>query len=251
MGDSLLRFNGKLVLQDFFTPSDQLNDIAKDLDFGGGGVVVLPDAMGSATHPHLVVATGKPGKFYLEDRAAMGRYLTGVGGTDGNVAEVSAGSALGIWGTPAVWGGNMYIAPFASPLRAFSVSSGVISASWTMQTGDTISQGGGTPSISAAGTGQAATNNPIVWILDNGVNGAAFSTVDANNVPIYGPAILKAFDASNLATRLYSSDASTADTAGNAVKFTVPTVANGKVYVANGGPTLGTSGQLTVYGLKP
>jgi len=243
MGDSLLRFNAGLVLQDFFTPSDQLNDFTNDLDFGSGGVLVLPDAMGSTTHQHLVIATGKPGKFYLEDRTAMGRYLTGAGGTDGNVSEVSAGA--GIWGTPAVWGGNIYMAPFSSPLRAFSVTGGVVSASWTMQSADTISQGGGTPSISAAGTGQTAANNPIAWILDNGANGASFGGT-------YGPAILKAFDATTL-TRLYSSAVSSADTAGNAVKYTVPTIANGKVYVAGGlaGSTVGTTGQLTVYGLKP
>jgi len=113
-----------------------------------------------------------------------------------------------------------------------------------MQTTDVLQGGGATPSISAAGTGQAAANNGIAWVLDNSANGATFGFA-------YGPAILKAFDATNLATRLYSSDASSADTGGNAVKFTVPTVANGKVYVAGGGATIGASGQLTVYGLKP
>ena len=113
-----------------------------------------------------------------------------------------------------------------------------------MQGSDAISGYGGTPSISAAGTGQTAASNPIVWVLDNGANGT-------NSGGPYGPAILKAYDATNLSSRLYSSANAAADTGGYAVKFTVPTVANGKVYVGGGGATIGASGQLTVYGLKP
>ena len=171
----------------------------------------------------------------------MGRYLTNAG-ADGNVSEVSAGG--GIWGTPAVWGGNIYIAPFSSQLRAFSVSGATVSATWTLQGSDIITQGGATPSISAAGSGTTAASNPLVWILDNGLNGASFGGT-------YGPAVLKAYDATKLGNPLYSSANAAADTGGYAVKFTVPTIANGKVYVGGGGATIGTSGQLTVYGLKP
>jgi hypothetical protein len=56
--------------------------------------------------------------------------------------------------------------------------------------------------------------------------------------------VLRAYDATNVPTMLYSTQQNANDTAGNAVKFAVPTIANGKVYV-------GTSTEVDVYGLIP
>ena len=57
------------------------------------------------------------------------------------------------------------------------------------------------------------------------------------------PAILFAFDLNNLGNELWDRSLSgQRDAAGNAVKFSVPTVANGKVYI-------GTRTELDVYGL--
>ena len=85
---------------------------------------------------------------------------------------------------------------------------------------------GATVSVSSNGS-----NNGIVWEIDN------------TNHRTSGPAILRAYDASNVSTELYdSTQAGSRDTAGLALKFTVPTIAAGKVFV-------GTSNELDIYGL--
>jgi outer membrane protein assembly factor BamB len=70
--------------------------------------------------------------------------------------------------------------------------------------------------------------------------------------------VLHAYDATTL-TELYNTSMNgTLDQLGNGVKFVVPAVANGKVYVGTRGNNTGgaygstsISGELDAYGLKP
>jgi len=152
----------------------------------------------------------------------------------------TAPAAECVYASPAYWNGTLYIAVRLGPLMALKLSSGMFQFSGQFaiaasQSAETYDFPGPTPMISASPSGGA-----IVWVLDNNANGT--STADGNRA--LGAAVLRAYDATNLATTLYSSATLPADTGGNAVKFAVPVVANGHVYVAG-------VGTLTVYGLAP
>ena len=75
------------------------------------------------------------------------------------------------------------------------------------------------------------SSNGILWALQS--NGDS------------SPGTLHAYDPSNLAHEYYTSDqAGTRDQLDPWLKFTIPLVANGRVYVVS-------SGQLTAFGLLP
>jgi hypothetical protein len=240
-GESLLKLQAGASIQviDFFTPRNWAALNGGDNDFGSGGVVVLPDSFGSAAHPHLIAAVGKEGVIYLADRDGLGRYNPS---GNLNLQTLAVGSGLngncnlycGFFSTPAVWNGTVYLAAQSDALKAFKFSGGLIGSSASSQSAELYKFPGASPVISASGL-----TNGLVWVLDNNANG----TSSGNSVGP-GPAILRAYDATNLATLVYSSATVPADRAGHAVKFAVPTVANGKVYV-------GGNGQVTIYGLKP
>jgi len=223
-GDDDLGFdltNGVFTIQDSFTPSNQANLSSTDQDLGSGGPVLLPDQTGA--HPHELVQVGKSGKIYVVDRDSMGGYSTT---SENIVQEISGQLQGGIWGMPAYWNGNIYFWGRNDNLRAFSVTAGKLSAQGTSVGPEENTFSTPTPAVSSNG----ATNG-IVWALE----ADTFSSSD--------PAILRAYDATNVATEFYnSSQNSSRDAAPPAVKFTVPTIANGKVYV-------GGVKKVSVYGL--
>jgi hypothetical protein len=242
-GDSFLQLassGGAISVSSWFTPTDQLDDNMRDRDFGAGGsAVVLNLAAGSPQH--LVIGGGKDGTLYLLNGDAMG----GLG--DGHARQFFP---LGhpIFATGAFWNNTFYIAGLNGPMNAFAFDpgTGMFNATATSQSHAIFGFPGSTPSVSALGS-----TNGIVWSLDNG----QYCTSQSSGC---GPAVLHAYNAANLATELWNSTLVAADAAGNAVKFTVPTVANGKIYVGDRGNNTGgadntssSPGQIDVYGLKP
>jgi hypothetical protein len=239
-GDSFLQLSSGLTVSSFFTPSDQATDDADDHDFGAGGAAVVLN-LASGTLKHLVIGGGKDGTLYVLNGDNMG----GLG--DSNARQyVNIGT--GIFATGAFWNNNYYIAGIGGPLVSYSFNSSTNLFNTANPSQSSTSYGfpGASPSVSSTGS-----SNGIVWALDNGNYCTPHS-------PGCGPAVLHAYNATTLSSDLWNSSLVPGDAAGNAVQFTVPTVANGKVYVGTRGNNTGgvfgstsVSGELDVYGLKP
>ncbi|MGH9743316.1 MAG: fibronectin type III domain-containing protein [Candidatus Acidiferrum sp.] len=246
-GDSTVKMSTSsgLTVAGYFTPADQQNLEGGDTDHGSGGAAILVDQPMGAPHQHLVIGGGKEGNLFLLDRDNLGGYGANFNPADSNaVQKFSIGN--GIFSTAAFFNNGLYVAGAGGRLKvfAFNTTTGQFNTSQTSQSSGSFGFPGATPSISALGTA-----NGIVWAMNNN----AYCTEQSSSC---GPAVLHAYDATNLATELWNSSQNAGDGAGNAVKFTVPTVANGKVYIGtrgndtgNGGTTV--PGEMDVYGLKP
>ncbi len=225
---TLLRLSVNAAAKNFtvldrFTPFNQLALTTSDQNLGSSGVLLLPDQ--ASGPPRLAVIGGESGVLYLVNRDNLGGFTAG--GPDKVLATLNLNGAID--STPLFWQGSLYTTATGQNLSAFPLSNGGLTAVANTLSQETFAFPPPTPVISANGT-----NNGIAWIIDSsgwGANGAAAT-----------PAILRAYDATNLGNEIYNSSANSADAAGLAVKFAVPTVANGKVYV-------GTQGELSVYGL--
>jgi hypothetical protein len=229
-GDSVLKLiqGTELTVSDYFTPHDQSSMDMQDNDLGSGGAMVLPDSVGSGTHPHLLVAAGKDGKFYLLDRENMGHF--NAANNSQIVQELPFYSLQSgpphMFGLPAFFKNRLYLQAVGEVLKVYEFTNGLINASPLSQATESFGFRGDTPSVSANGT-----TNGIVWQLTPG------NTFVAS---------LRAYDAEDVSHKLYDSIVTTQ--AGlpdqvSYVKFVVPTIANGKVYV-------GTKESLAVFGLR-
>jgi len=234
-GDTVLKIgtSSGLFVADWFTPFNQdfLNGF--DVDLASSGMLLLPDQTSGPAH--LLVAGGKEGRLYLLDRDAMGNYCAICNISDTNILQ-SFLATPAIFGTPAFWQNKLYLGGTGDNVSVytFDPAAGSFATAASSRSATSYSFPGPTPSISAQGA-----SGGVVWAIDSSRYGVPSGSG-------LGPAVLHAYDAINLATELWNSSqaANNRDTAGNAVKFTVPSVANGKVYI-------GTRTEIDVYGLLP
>jgi uncharacterized repeat protein (TIGR03806 family) len=228
-GDTLLRLSttntgstNLLAVADYFTPFDQATLEVQDNDLGASGQLLLPDSLGTAAHPHLLIGVGKSGKVYLVDRDNLGHWQSG---SDSQIVQ-SFSSGGGMWSPPVFWNNLLFLQPSGSAMKSFSVSNGYVNPTAVATAPVSFGASQGSPVISANGT-----NSGIVWVLNN------------NNGNPGSPGALYALNAMNISQLLWSSQQAAArDSTGPGVKMTTPMVAGGRVYV-------GGQYMLSVYGV--
>jgi hypothetical protein len=226
-GDSIVKLSppsaGSFTVASYFTPFDQSSLSGGDTDLGSGGLVLLPDQPLGSPHQHLLAQSGKEGTLYLVNRDSMGQYNPS---NNSQIVQNIPGSNGGMWSSPAWWNNTLYIGGNGDNLKAFSFDPvmGKFNTSPSSATSTFYNYPPATPSISANGN-----SNAILWAIQT----EGFSSNKAE--------ILHAYNATNLA-ELFNSTQGTGNYAGGAVKYAVPTIANGKVY-------FGAVARLNVYGL--
>ncbi len=203
---------------DLFTPSDQAQLDEGDLDFGSGGVLVLPDQPGSI--PHLAVAAGKDGNMYLMNEDDLGGYST------------STNNVLGTYFISGCWCGQSY---FVDPLDGAGrvVSSGGQNVMvWKVLTSPTVSLQQVAESV---GIGGSQSSGFFTSISSNGASNAIIWALSRPQNTSGSPIDLLAFNpdaGSSVLKPLFVAAAGAWPNLGGNSNL-VPVVANGKVFVAS------------------
>jgi hypothetical protein len=209
-----------LGVADYFTMWNEVAESNSDTDLGSGGQMLLPDLTDeSDTVRHLAVGAGKDGNIYVVNRDVMGKFNAAANHIWQELDGVLPG---GVWSTPAYFNNAVYYADVGGTLKTFGITNAKLSSAPTSQSSTSFGYPGTSPTVSANGT-----SNAILWAAEN-----------AN------PAVLHAYDATNLARELYSSNqaANGRDNVAAGNKFIAVTVADGKVF-------LGTVDSVGVFGL--
>ncbi len=206
---------------DYFAPYNYQMMDDGDWDFGTSAALLLPDQPGKP-YPHLLIARDKLGTIYVLDRDDLGKWQA-----SDNSQAVQTFQVPGHGLSSAVfWNSTLYVAGAYDYLKAYSFDPETQQFNPNTQVflddpGDTR---GPTPSLSANGSSDA-----ILWAIVNS--------------PGSQHAVLHAMDALNIHTDLYNSNMlPDRDAAGLGVKFVVPTIADGLVFV-------GAQNEVDMYGL--
>jgi outer membrane protein assembly factor BamB len=220
----------KLAVNDYFMMHDTVEESRKDLDLGSGGAMVLPDIQDNSGKTHrLAVGAGKDDIIYVVNRDSMGKFnpsndkaIYQAVPRTGNDDSEGLGGTGGVFAAPAYFNHTLYYGAVDDSLRAFKIANARVIGPAASKTAITFGYPGTTPSISANGTKDA-----IVWTIENN-----------------SPAVLRAYEANDLARELYNSNQQRKRDEITGNKFITPMLAGGRVFV-------GTPTGVAVFGELP
>jgi len=228
-GTSLIKLvvrDNAFVVDDYWTPHDYEALNARDADLGSTGPMLIPGT-------NFLIGGSKKGYIYLFDTRKLGRLTP----DDSGVLQLVENGGGRLLAGPAYWGsasaGKIYLWCEADFLKAYRFDGNRLSAA-PVAKGNVGSRGspGGALTVSADGT-KAGTG--VVW-----------GTLTVSRSADHGNAagVLRAYDAETLEELWNSEQQAKRDRLGTLVKFTPPTVVNGRVYVPN------YDNAVNVYGLS-
>jgi hypothetical protein len=217
-----LSTSGGLAVADYFNMSNTVQESNADEDLGSAGAILLPDLMDSNHQVHqLAVGAGKDSNIYVVNRNNMGKFNPN---NDSAIyQELDGVLPGGVWANPAYFNNTVYYGSVGQPLKAFPINNAMLAGSPSSKSATSFGFPGALPAVSANGSAGG-----IVWAVENS-----------------NPAVLHAYDATNLANELYNSNqAGSRDQFGPGNKFITPVIVNGKVFV-------GTQTGVVEFGLLP
>jgi hypothetical protein len=227
-GNTMLKLqqnNGSFQIVDWFTPYDDACTDLNDLEFGSGGVALLPNDFTDGSN--LAAAMSKEGRLFLVDTTNLGKFNAAgdtqikqeivVGSQTCSTSTTSAAADGTQWnrlyGNPSYWNGNIYLGASNMPLRQYQFQNGLLSPAPLATSPTSYGFRGANTVVSADGT-----QNAIVWAYEKTASGQG---------------ALHAYDANYISTELWNSNMNSArDELGEGIGFMAPVIVNGRVIVA-------------------
>lgn len=258
--DSFLKLtNDTLTISSYFTPSDQLWRSCFDQDLGSGGVTLPPSGPWGT---YLAVNPDKRGALWVNDTTSLNGFHAGscdqtACPTTHACAQASQDNRVvqTVWTTNyyhtslAYWNSNLYVAgsnlgnssslvqyPMCGPGSCSCTTTQVICPGPYNSSGTSATfPWGASPSVSSTST----MTNGIVWAIysDGSYLGGAKAILYAFNALGSGGSLTELYDSNQCFINHVQVD----QAGGSSTKFSVPTIANGYVYI-------GTQTELDVYG---
>lgn len=237
-----VQFSPSLGLLASFMPADAVKKSEQDVDLGSSGPVLLPGT-------RVVIGAGKDGVLHvLDGDAALASRQSFQASKQMDVPSLFGFGFHHLHGSPVVWRTEpgrlrIYLWPERDKLRVFQFDEGsrrfnpeapvqmsAVEAPLGFPIG--ISMPGGILSLSAYGS---EPGSGLIW--------ASMPTADdAMHAVVKGT--LRVFNAADVTQELWNSDVRGRDRVGKFSKFTPPTIANGRVFLAT------FSDRVLMYGLR-